>query len=94
MIALLSKHYDTNIYGLGKMKLKTYAKALGLTSTRSQGHTFDTIAQPIAELREKFPIASANTLCTYLWSDYNMHVSRYVILQRSSSRLMGQNIGL
>lgn len=81
MIPLLAKHYDTNVYGLGKTKLKAYAKTLHLTSARSQGHTFDTIAGPIAELREKFPNAGANTLRTYLWSDYDMRVSRYVILQ-------------
>jgi len=81
MIPLLAKHYDTNSYGLGKTKLKTYAKTLRLTSAHSQGHTFETIAEPIAELREKFPKAGANVLRTYLWSDYDMRVSRYVTLQ-------------
>ena len=78
MIPLLAKHFDTDVYGLGKMKLKTYVKALDLTSARSQGHTFNTITGPIAELREKFPNAGSITLRTYLWSDYNMRVSRYV----------------
>jgi len=45
-----------------KTKLKTYVKALGLTSTCSQGHTFDSIAHPIAELRKKFSNAGAEQL--------------------------------
>ena len=61
-------------------KLKTYVKTLGLTSTRSQGHTFETIAGPIAELREKYPSAGSNSLRIYLWNSYEMRVSRYVIM--------------
>ncbi len=72
MILLLAKHYNTNSYGLGKTKLKTYAKTLRLTSAHSQGHTFEMIAEPIAELREKFPKAGANVLCTYLWCNWHL----------------------
>jgi hypothetical protein len=51
---------------------------LGLRNAWSQEHTFDTIAGPIAELREKYPSAGANAMCTYLWNSYDMCVSRYV----------------
>ena len=59
-------------------KLKTYMKALGLTSTRSQGHTFDTIARPIAELREMYPNAGGREIRTQLLVKFNMRVSKYV----------------
>jgi len=55
-----------NVYRLKKTKLKMYMKTLHLTSGCSQGHTFNTIAEPITELREKFPNAGANILHTYL----------------------------
>ncbi len=66
MISLLIKHYNMNVYRLKKTKLKMYMKTLHLTSGCSQGHTFNTIAEPITELREKFPNAGANILHTYL----------------------------
>jgi len=66
-----------------KTKLKTYAKALGLPSARSQAHTFDTIAEPIAEIRKMFPRAGAEMLRTLLRNRYNMYVSRYVNYQLS-----------
>jgi len=64
-----------------KTKLKTYAKALGLPTARSQAHTFDTIAEPIAQIREMFPRAGAETLRTLLRNRYDMYVSRYVTYQ-------------
>lgn len=64
-----------------KTKLKTYAKALGLPNARSQAHTFDTIAEPIAQMREMFPRAGAETLRTLLRDRYDMYVSRYVAYQ-------------
>ena len=59
-------------------KLKEYVKLLGLESALSQGHTFETIAGPIAELREKYPSAGAAAMRTYLRNSYDMRVSRYV----------------
>ena len=53
-----------------------YAKALGLTSARSQGHTFDSIAHPIAQLRGKFPNAGAEQLQIHLRNKYDIRVSR------------------
>ena len=94
MVPLLSKHYDTDSYGLGcvsfsfsartfllhgcfrKTRLKSYAKTLGLTSARSQGHTFDTISGPIAELRKMYPNAGANLLRVHLRNEFDMRVSR------------------
>ena len=43
-------------------KLKTYVKTLSLTSAHSQGHTFNTIAGPIAELREMYPNAGGREI--------------------------------
>jgi hypothetical protein len=59
-------------------KLRKYCKLLGLKNAWSQGHTFETIAGPIAELREKYPSAGASAMRTYLWNSYDMRVSRYV----------------
>jgi len=59
-----------------KTKLKGYVKALGLTTSRSEGHTFETIAEPIAELREMYPMAGANALHVYLRTHFDMHVAR------------------
>ena len=59
-----------------KTRLKSYAKRLGLTSARSQGHTFDSIAEPIAELKKIFPNAGANLLRVYLRNDFDIRVSR------------------
>ena len=55
-------------------------KALGLTNAWSEGHTFDTIAGPIAELREIYPNAGAKMLRVYLKNQFNMHVSQYVTI--------------
>lgn len=51
-------------------------KTLGLTNAWSEGHTFDTIADPIAELRVIFPNAGAGMLRVYLRNRYDMHVSK------------------
>jgi hypothetical protein len=59
-----------------KTRLKMYAKSLGLKGTRSQGHTFGTIARPIAELRKKYPKAGAELLRIYLRNDFEIRVSR------------------
>jgi hypothetical protein len=59
-----------------KTRLKVYAKMLGLKSARPQGHTSDTIATPISQLRIRYPNVGADLLRIYLRSDYNMHVSR------------------
>jgi hypothetical protein len=59
-----------------KTKLKGYVKELGLTSARSEGHSFETIAAPIAELREIYPTAGANALHVYMRTHFDMHVSR------------------
>jgi len=59
-----------------KTRLKMYAKSLGLKSTHSQGHTFGTIAHPIAKLREKYPKAGAELLHVCLRSDFEIRVSR------------------
>jgi hypothetical protein len=64
-------------------KLKKYVKALGLSSARSQAHTFETIAGPIAELRSMFPNAGALELRTNLWNKYDMRVSKYVTVLSS-----------
>lgn len=56
--------------------LKGYVKLLGLTTARSGGHTFETIAGPIAELREMYPTAGANALHVYMRNHFDMHVAR------------------
>ena len=56
-------------------------KALGLTSARSEGHSIETIAEPIAELREMYPTAGANALHVYLRTHFDMHVPRYVTME-------------
>ena len=53
-----------------------YAKMLGLKSARSEGHTSDTIATPISQLRKRYPNAGAEVLRTFLRTDYDMRVSR------------------
>ena len=76
-----SPHFRRVLHRLSRVtKLKSYAKTLGLPSALSQGHTFDTIAGPIAELRKVYPDAGANALRTYLQNSYDMRVSRYVTL--------------
>jgi len=57
-------------------KLKRYVKTLGLTSARAQGHTFDTIAGLIAELRDMYPSAGAVELRTNLLNKFDMCVSK------------------
>jgi len=68
-------------------KLKTYVKRLGLTSARSQGHTFDSIARPIAELREMYPNAGGRELHTHLLNKFEMRVSKYVNILQTSALL-------
>jgi len=62
-------------------------KTLGLTSARSEGHTFDTIAGPMAKVREMFPSAGARELRTHLLIRFDMRVSRYVTMLQSSAVL-------
>jgi len=49
---------------------------LGLTSACAQGHTFDTIAGLIAELRDMYPSAGAVELHTNLLNKFDMRVSK------------------
>ncbi len=63
-----------------KMKLKEYVKALGLQSSRSQHHTFATIAGPIAELRKMYLDIGIHSIRTHLWDSYNIYVPRYVMM--------------
>lgn len=63
-------------WALRKTKLKKYAKDLGLTSARSQGHTSDSIAGPIADLRVMYPNAGAELLRTLLRNTFDMRVSK------------------
>jgi len=53
-------------------------KELGLTSARSEGHSFETIAEPIAELRDMYPTAGASTMRVYMRTHFDMRVSRQV----------------
>jgi hypothetical protein len=57
------------------MKLKVHVKRLGLTSTYSEAHSFETIAEPIAELRRIYPMAGARALQVYLQSHFDMRIS-------------------
>ncbi|KAF6745208.1 hypothetical protein DFP72DRAFT_824746, partial [Ephemerocybe angulata] len=50
-------HIDETIYGLGYTKLREIRKSLGLLGTRQQGHTIDTVAEDLKDLRELFPKA-------------------------------------
>lgn len=60
-------------------------KALGLTSARSEGHSFETITEPIAELRGMYPTAGASALHVYLRTRFDMRVPRYVTMERGLS---------
>ena len=51
-------------------------KELGLTTARSEVYSFESIAEPIAELRDMFPTAGANALHVYMRTHFDMHVSR------------------
>jgi hypothetical protein len=73
---MISRFGCISILAFRKIKLKTYAKSLGLTSAHSQGHTFDSIAHPIADLRVMYPNAGAELLRTLLWNNFDIHVSR------------------
>jgi len=53
-----------------------YVKILGLKTARSQDHTFETIACPIAELRTVYWDAGADELCIKLWNSFNIRISR------------------
>ena len=68
-------HFDVS-YNFRKTKLKRYVKELGLTSARSEGHSFETIAEPMAELRGMYPTAGANAMHVYIRTHFDMHVSR------------------
>jgi hypothetical protein len=49
-------------------------KELGLTGACLEHHSFETIAEPIAELREIYPTAGANALHVYMRTHFDMHV--------------------
>lgn len=53
-----------------------YVKNLGLKSARSKDHTFNDIARPIAELREKYEDIGAEQLRIHLRNSYDIRVSR------------------
>jgi hypothetical protein len=58
------------------MKLKHYMKELGLTSALSKTYLFDMMAEPISELRHMYLTVGARALCVYLWTHFQMHISR------------------
>jgi len=70
--------FNVLIWTFRKTKLKMYVKNLGLSSTCSQGHTFETIARPIADLKKVYPDAGAEVLWIKLRNSFDIHVSRYV----------------
>lgn len=60
--------------------LKAWMKEWGLTGTRKQAHTIETIAEPVGFLRAQYPTAGSRQLRDYLRTQYNMRVPRYVRL--------------
>jgi hypothetical protein len=50
-------------------------KELSLTSARSETYSFETIVEPISELRRMYPTAGARVLRVYIWTHFNMRIS-------------------
>jgi hypothetical protein len=50
-------------------------KELSLTSAHSETYSFETIAEPISELRRMYPTAGARALRVYIRTHFNMHIS-------------------
>ena len=63
--------------------LKKWLKEWGLQSSRKQAHTFETIAEPIQELKIKFPTAGASTMQGLLRTDFGMRVPKDIHLSPS-----------
>ncbi|PBK62409.1 hypothetical protein ARMSODRAFT_895602, partial [Armillaria solidipes] len=62
---------------------KRMRKRMGFLSTRQQGHTVETITEPIEELRERFPKAGYFELKKHLRIDHKLRVSRETIKEWS-----------
>ncbi|SJK98939.1 uncharacterized protein ARMOST_02217 [Armillaria ostoyae] len=79
----LQKVFDTSKYTLGLSSFKRMRKRMGFLSTRQQGHTVETITEPIEELREHFPKAGYFELKKHLRIDHKLRVSRETIKEWS-----------
>ena len=60
--------------------VKRMRKKWGLTSTRQQKHTIETIAEDVAEIKQNFPNSGADAIKKTLMSEKNIRVPRYVSL--------------
>lgn len=52
-------------------------KEWGLKGCRGQAHTFESIAEPVRQLRKQFPTAGAQSMKDHLRLRHGIHVSRY-----------------
>lgn len=73
-------HFDKDTYGLGVKSVKRMRKKWGLTSTRQQKHTIETIAEDVAEIKRNFPNSGADAIKKTLMSEKNIRVPREVVL--------------
>ncbi|PBK68632.1 hypothetical protein ARMSODRAFT_887685, partial [Armillaria solidipes] len=71
--------FDTRMYGLGLTNLKKLRKRYGLTKTRTQSHTVESIDAEICWLRAKFPTSGLERMRDHLTKYCHKWVSRAVL---------------
>jgi hypothetical protein len=59
-------------------KFRQYMREAGLSGTRNQAHTVDSIAAIMSELRAMYPNAGHREMKNLLFHERQMAVSRYV----------------
>lgn len=74
IISLESYMADSILYSLKTLKRRR--KAWDFSSTRQQGHTGESIAPMVAEIRKRYPKRGAEGIRKTLLTDYGKKVSR------------------
>ncbi|RDX47577.1 hypothetical protein OH76DRAFT_1354108 [Lentinus brumalis] len=74
-------HYDTEKYGLSATTVKRVRAQWGLTKTRKQAHTLDSIHAAILEIKETYPQRGAGTIQQALRLRYDIFAPKDLVLK-------------
>ncbi|CAK5271654.1 unnamed protein product [Mycena citricolor] len=79
--ALKKHHIDLSKYGLEIQTFRRIREKLGYIRARKQGHTVESIAEPVAKLRVIYPKAGGREMGNLLFHEENIVVARDTIMK-------------
>ncbi|KAH9009812.1 hypothetical protein EDB84DRAFT_1545636 [Lactarius hengduanensis] len=74
-------HFDPSIYSISAYTVRRRRKVWGLSSTRKQHHSVETIAAHVDAIKERFPNRGAETIRKALLMEKNIRVPRPVVAE-------------